>query len=170
MALSTARVTQQRLDGSFNNLVVVGEKTSTTLYVGGIVCVDSTGYAVPGSSTTGLRVVGILGNQPALLPAPSYTNSGASGSVQLEVRQGTFKLNISSGDPVTVANMFNTVYIEDDQTICATGSGKSAAGVMVGLDGAESPTGPGVWVTLGQLATTAVGSAGPTGPTGPTGA
>src|SRR5882672_3867942 len=98
MALTSGRVTQQRLDGSFNNLVNVGVKTSTTLFKGGIVCTDATGYAVPGATATTLKVIGILGDQPNLIPAPSYTNSGASGSLKLDVRQGTFKLANSGTD------------------------------------------------------------------------
>ena len=148
MALSSARVTPQRLDGDFNNLVSVGVKTSTTLYKGGIVCTDATGYAVPGATATTLRIIGILGDQPNLVPAPSYTNSGASGSLKLTVRQGTFKLANSGTDAVVQADVGLKCYIEDDQTVSHTSTGKSIAGKVIGLDDSTSPTGPGVWVTI----------------------
>lgn len=148
MALSQGRYTPQRLDGDFNNLVNVGIKTATTLYKGGIVCVDATGYAVPGATATGLKIIGILGEQPNLLFSDRYTNSGASGAIKVDVRQGTFKLKNSGSDALTIADNGATIYIEDDETVCKTASGKSIAGRMIGLDDATSPTGPGVWFTV----------------------
>lgn len=150
MALSTARLTPQRLDGSFNNLVTLGVKTATTLYVGGIVCTDATGFAVPGATATTLRVMGILDNQPLLSPANSYTNSGANGSLRVQVRQGTFKLANSGTDAVVQADVGLNCYIEDDQTVSHTSTGKSIAGKVIAIDDATSPTGAGVWVSIPQ--------------------
>ena len=58
----------------------------------------------------------------------------------MKVKSGKFKWANSSTDPVTKANIGDTVYIEDDQTVCATGVGKSAAGIMVDIES------DGVWV------------------------
>lgn len=147
MALSTARLTRQRKDGDYNNLVVVGQKTATTLYVGGIVCTDATGFAVPGATASGLKIMGVLtSNQPWLSPANSFTNSGASGSQRLNVLQGTFAFKNSGTDPVAQADVGATVYIEDDETIAKTASGKSAAGRFIELD----PVTGECWVTVIQ--------------------
>lgn len=149
-ALTKARQTPQKLDGTFVTLVDGGVKTSTTLFVGGIVCADSTGYFVPASATTGLVAVGVLtSGQPFGIPGVSVTNSGASGALVVNVAPGVYKFDIDGSDPVTIANNMTTVYLTDDHTICATATGKSAAGQMVGIDDATSPTGAGVWVSIG---------------------
>jgi hypothetical protein len=145
MALTKPRLTPKRADGTYR-IDQLGLKTSTTVFVGGLICVDSTGYAVPGATATGLHAIGILTNdQPDFLPGPSFTNSGASGSKTINVERGVFKLDNSGTDPVSVANNGAEISIEDDHTVCATATGKSIAGTQVGMD-ADG----GVWVAIGS--------------------
>jgi hypothetical protein len=169
-ALSTPRLTPQRADGNYGE-VQLGVKASTTLYYGGLTCVDATGYAVPGATSATLKAVGMLGNTPGLLPGPSVSGGSVSGSVTVNVMLGVFKYDNDPLDPVTIADMMNGVYITDDATVCRTSATntKSLAGIMVGLDDSTSNTGAGVWVYVGKTPISAVGSAGPTGSTGPTG-
>lgn len=137
MALSAPRYIQQRADSDLNNFITLGVKTSTTLYVGGIVCTDSSGYAVPGATATGLKAWGILGRTPLSSPIQgSVTNSGSSGAINVDVFQGAFYLDNSGSDPVSITNIGTLVYMSDDHTVCATNgsSTRSVLGEMLGLD------------------------------------
>jgi hypothetical protein len=171
MALSTGRLTPQRGGAPFPSSIPLGVKASATLYIGGIVCTDATGYAVPGSATTGLTCWGIFREQPGAVPSDRVAGGSTSGSQVINVARGEFKLDNSSGDPLAITDLGAAVYIEDDQTVCKTGTGKSLAGTMTGLDASTDPqSGAGVWVMLGVPPQSLTGSAGPTGSTGPTGA
>lgn len=137
MPLTAPRYIQQRADSDLNNFVTLGVKTGTTLFVGGIVCTDSTGYAVPGQTATGLKAWGILGRTPLSVPIQgSVTNSGASGAISVDVLQGAFYLDNSGTDPVSITNIGALVYMSDDHTVCATNgsSTRSVLGEMLGLD------------------------------------
>ena len=144
MGLSKPRLTLKRADGTYR-IDQLGLKTSTTVYIGGLICVDSTGYAVPGATATGLHAIGILtSDQPDFLPGSTFVNSGASGTKTINVERGIFKLDNSGTDPVSVANNGTEIYIEDDHTVAATSTGKSIAGTQVWFDS------DGVWVAVGS--------------------
>jgi len=144
MGLSKPRLTPKRADGTYR-IDQLGLKGSTTVYIGGLICVDSSGYAVPGATATGLHAIGILTNdQPDFLPGSTIVNSGSNGAKTINVERGLWKLDNSGTDPVSVANNGTSIYIEDDHTVCATATGKSIAGAMVGID-ADG----GVWVSVG---------------------
>jgi hypothetical protein len=83
-------------------------KGNAKIYAGGIVCIGTDGYAVPGSDTTGLKFVGI---------SRGYVDNtgGASGAVVVEVRRkGCFNLAASG---MAITNVGDSVYIIDDQTV-----------------------------------------------------
>lgn len=103
------------------------KSTAGTIYNGSIVCTDATGYAVKGSTATGLKAWGVCSKQ---------TVAGASnGAVSVPVQVGAFAFANSGTDPVAQADVGNLVYIEDDQTIAKTNGGatRSAAGRLLGL-------------------------------------
>jgi len=107
---------------------------ATEIFMGSLVVLDASGNAEPGATATGKTAVG---------RADEYVNNtGAAAADTVNVRAGTFKWANSSGDPVTKANIGDTVYIEDDQTVCATAAGKSQAGIMTDIDS------DGVWVKM----------------------
>lgn len=107
---------------------------TTEIFMGSLVVLDASGNAEPGTTAAGKVAVG---------RADEYVNNtGAAAAANVKVRAGTFKWVNSSGDPVTKANIGDTVYIEDDQTVCATATGKSQAGIMVQIDT------DGVWVYM----------------------
>lgn len=171
MALSTPRFTPIRADANYNNRNSLPMATATTIFTGALVCLNSGGYLVNGSATTGLKAVGILGDQPFEVPSTSIVNSGGNGAKLAEV-QGTpiqAKLANSSGDPVVLADVGSVCYIEDNQTVCHTGTGKSQAGQVMGVEDSTSPTGPGVWVLIGGAAIANAGAQGATGTQGPQG-
>lgn len=92
---------------------------STKIYANSIVAVNSSGYAVPASADTTLRVVGRA--------RAAYDNSsGAAGAITAEVEIGTFDYNIDSGaGAVTSADVGSAVYAKDDNTISRGNGGNT---------------------------------------------
>lgn len=117
---------------------------STTIEQGKMVGINSSGYAVEMSATTGLTHAGVA--------LESVTNSGSAGAEMIRVRSGTFKLANKSGDEIDQADVGLSCYVEDDQTVRATSAGTSVAGKVIQVDS------DGVWVQCG-LATAAVDAA-----------
>jgi hypothetical protein len=169
MALTTARNTPQQGVSSYIDSIYVPCAASQTFYTGALVATNASGYLVPGSTATTLTATGVIGAQPGKVLAPSYTSTSNAGETKLQVMVGTFKFNNSGSDPVVQADLNKVCYIEDDETVAHTGTGKSIAGRVVGIDDSTSTTGAGVWVAIGVTPLGLVGSAGPTGATGPTG-
>lgn len=103
---------------------------STTIYGGSIVCLNASGDAVPGSTATTLKAVGIA--------KQDYVNS--TGSVvanAVEVLTGVaYFASGTAGDAITKADIGAIVYISDDQTVNKTNGGatRSKAGVVVQVD------------------------------------
>lgn len=114
---------------------------STTIYKGGLVCLNSSGYAVPGSASTTLVAVGRA--------EETVVNSGTAGSVNVEVLEGVFKFtNSSSTDAITIAEIGDAVYIVDDDVVAKTSNGgtRSVAGWCVDVES------DGVWVHVKNIA------------------
>lgn len=159
-ALTQPRLTPHQLDAFYPQTGSVGMASGATVFVGGLMVGKTVGTGsalrgVPGQIGTGLRVLGVVGNQKNLIPGPSYT-SVSDGSPSLEFDRGAFKFDIDSTDPVTLADLYNLVYITDDHTICRSWvGGKSAAGILVGIDDFTDPNGAGAWVEIAQLPTSA---------------
>ncbi len=169
--LTTARKTPKR-GGSkvIDRLAVPMNGSSAKIFVGSGVIATSSGYGDAPTATTGLTALGVLEAVPGV-PSDSITNAGSSGDVILDVSQGEFKFDNSVGDAVVQADLGKVCYWEDDHTVCHTGSGKSIAGTVTGLDAStDVQSGAGVWVNVGVTPIGLTGSTGATGPTGTTGA
>lgn len=112
-------------------------KTATTIYQGGLVAADSTGYAVPAATSTTHYVLGVA--------QESVANAGASGTLNVTVQTGVFKfVNSAGGDAITITEIGHVVFVVDDQTVAKTdGTGtRSRAGTVVWVDT------DGVWVAV----------------------
>jgi hypothetical protein len=111
-------------------------KAATKIWAGALVCIDSSGRAVPGSTATGLIAVG---RSPRV-----YDNSaGADGAVVGEFERGIYRFdNSTSTDAITAAEIGSTCYVVDDHTVAKTNgsSSRSAAGTVFDVDAL------GVWV------------------------
>src|SRR3569623_415161 len=148
-ALTTGRITPQKLDGSFGNtLGPVPVAASTTLYTGGVVCLNGSGNAVPGSTGASLICMGILGNQAAQMPGNSVVNNGAAGAVQIEIQQGTFFLDNDPSNPVVAGDLGHACFLLDDHTVshfAPNSAARCIAGTGVGLNatGTSEPIGVG---------------------------
>lgn len=130
-ALSAARSTLRRDRTDESHPV----KAATTVYQGGIACVDASGWAVPGSTATTLKAVGVF--------QETVANSGANGDKSAKTRRGVFRFgNSASGDAITRADIGASCYIVDDQTVAKTNgsSTRSVAGTIRDVDA------QGVWV------------------------
>jgi hypothetical protein len=100
-------------------------------YAGSLVVLDSSGNAEPGTTATGKICVGMC---------TEYldTTGLAAAAVKVKVEAGCFLWG--NGETITKAHIGDTAYILDDQTVYRTGTGKSAAGIIVDVETA------GVWV------------------------
>jgi hypothetical protein len=154
--LSTPRLTPQKLDSNYGTKIgPVGAAASTTFYVGGVICLNPSGYVTTGSTGASLICLGVLGNQAALLPSGSIASASSNGGTVLEIDQGTFFLDNDPTDPVTLGDLGHACMLSDDHTVShrATGEVGCIAGTVVGLNptGTSEPIGVGVWVKLGDL-------------------
>lgn len=101
-------------------------KADAVIYQGAIVCVDSTGYAVPAATATGLLAVGFA--------RESQDATGlTSGAVRIEVEEAIVGMkSAGGGDAITFAEIGEIVYLVDDQTVAKTSAGgtRSVAGIV----------------------------------------
>lgn len=109
---------------------------STKILAGTIVALNASGYAVPGSTATTLRSIGVA--------EETIDNSGGGdGDLNVPIRRGCFRFyNSASSDAIANTDYGTTCYIVDNQTVAKThgGNTRSAAGTVRGVDSA------GVWV------------------------
>lgn len=129
MALTADRNTPLK-DGE---LISVPMATAKKVFAGSLVAADANGYATPGATATTLTYLGRA--------EETVDNTGANGAKSVTVRRKKAFLWKNSGtDAVVQADLGKTCYIEDDQTVCHTVTGKSIAGTVIGV-GTD-----GIWV------------------------
>lgn len=130
-ALTSDRNTKRR-DGKSLSLLMAA---ATNIHGGSIVCVNSSGNAVPGSTSTTLKAAGVAKG--------GKRNPGAAGAERVEVEKDVFCLgNSASTDAITLADIGTDCYIVDDQTVAKTSATntRSVAGKVFDVDA------DGVWV------------------------
>jgi hypothetical protein len=131
-ALTADRNTPTKGEPELRELPV---KAATTIYAGALVCLDASGWAVPGATATTLVAIGRAEEKVA--------NSGANGALNVKVRRGVFRFgNSASGDLIARTEIGKDCYIVDDQTVAKTNgsSTRSVAGKVYDVDAI------GVWV------------------------
>lgn len=122
--LTDARDTTEIAQGArYLGLLV---KANTTIYQGGIVALDATGMAVPGSKSAGLTAAGRA--------EETVQNTGADGDATIRVKRGVFVYDNSTANPVTAAHLMKDCYLEDDCTVCSSSDGSSVAGKVIRVD------------------------------------
>lgn len=111
---------------------------ATRIFAGSLVCLNASGYAVPGSVATTLKARGVAQEQ--------VDNSGGlAGDLNVETRRGVFHFaNSSSTDEITIADIGNDCYIVDDQTVART-NGSNTRSIAGKIDSVDSL---GVWVEI----------------------
>lgn len=112
-------------------------KAATKIFAGTMVAVDSSGWAVPASTATTLKVVGRA-------EKTADNSAGANGDITVLVRRdGAYRFsNSTSTDAIALSDIGTTCYAVDDQTVAKTNgtNTRSAAGTVYDVDSL------GVWV------------------------
>lgn len=111
-------------------------KAATKLYAGALVCLDASGWAVPGAAATTLIAIGRAEDL-------ADNSAGANGAINVTARRGVFRWkNSAAGDAITRAEIGDTCYVVDDETVAKTNgtNTRSAAGIIRDVDA------QGVWV------------------------
>jgi hypothetical protein len=104
-------------------------KGGVKIWQGALVVLNA-GYAAPGSTATGLIVVGRA-------KVTVDNTSGGDGAQFVDVEPGEFSWNNSaSGDLIAQAQVGTTCYIVDDNTVAKTNgsSSRSAGGIIKGVN------------------------------------
>ena len=112
-------------------VITLSMKANAIVFKGGLVATDNTGYVVSGTAigATGLKVWGIANKDV-------NNTGGSNGALTVDVTRGIYPFNNLGGDPVAQADVGNTCYVDDDQTIRKTSntSTRSNAGIFLGFD------------------------------------
>lgn len=134
MPLSSERSTVRRQGAAVRRAPVAA---STTIYKGGLTCLNAAGNAVPGSVSATLRAQGRA--------LETVINAGAAGDKTVDIEADVFCWANDGTDPVTRAHIGTTCYVVDDQTVSSShaSNARSAAGTVFDLDA------NGVWVRTG---------------------
>ena len=133
MALTKDRNTSRRDGTQFSDPVAAAAK----IFAGSLVCLDASGNAVPGSTSTTIKVRGVAQEQVD-------NTGGAAGAKRIETRRGVFQFANTRADQITRAEIGTQCYIVDDQTVAKTSATntRSVAGVVRDVDDG------GVWVEI----------------------
>jgi hypothetical protein len=136
MALSADRITRVK-EGKE---VAYPVAASTTIYNGGMVAVNTSGYAVPAATTAGYKVVGVAREQVD-------NSSGSNGDLLVRVSKGgAYEMENSATNAVAQADVGRICYVEDDETVADENGGSSVvAGIVDSIDLSTSK----IWVSIG---------------------
>ena len=116
MACTKARLTPS-MEGKY---IVLSKASSTTIYEGSLVAVNSSGQAIPAAKAASQPAVGM-----------AYEVDGNT----VKVERGVHLWDNDATGAVTAANIGGTCYIVDDCTVTSTSTGSSSAGKVLGLEG-----------------------------------
>lgn len=118
-------------------LLAVKVAESTKIEAGKMVGVNSSGYAVEGADTAGIRILGVADETVD-------NSSGSNGDETVRIRKGkVFKFDNSATNAVDVADAGSLVFVEDDETVAdSAGTNGVVAGRCIEV------VSDGVWVEI----------------------
>lgn len=132
-AITTERDTQRRMGEEVAHPVLA----ATKVLAGTLVALTAAGYAQGGAVATTLKAVGMA-------EETADNTAGASGDIKVRVRRdGWYRFaNSAAGDLITIADIGNSCYIVDNQTVAKTdgAASRSIAGKIRDVDAT------GVWI------------------------
>ena len=131
-ALAADRNTAERAGQDYSGPVAA----NVVIYAGALICLDAAGNMTPGATATTLVAAGRADERVD-------NTGGAAGALTVRWRRGLFRWANSAGaDEITRAEVGDTAYIVDDQTVAKTDgtSTRSAAGIIRDVDDV------GVWI------------------------
>ncbi len=126
-ALQAPRLTKTRTTIRTRRFAVAA---STVIWQGAMVALATSGgvtLASPATAATGLTIVG-------LARATADNRTGVAGAITVDVENDVAMMNNDATNPVTAAQIGQSVYAIDDNTVSSLATGRSAAGVLVELD------------------------------------
>ena len=152
-ALSASRNTPEWSGSRRQHYGLIGVAASTNIYVGGMVCINTSGFAVPGTASgSTLKCLGICdavyagGDLPPGVNALNQTGNGslyagasgvlgAAGAISVKVVRGVFGMD--QDGTVTIATVGSLVYCADDHTVSTSTNTAAApvAGTVIAIDG-----------------------------------
>ena len=134
-ALAADRNTPRRQGAQYRDPV----GAAVICYIGGLAVLNAGGWAVPGTTATGLVPRGVFTKHVD-------NATGANGDVDVDIEPGIYKFEPDGSDTPTRADIGSPGYIVDDQTIAndSASSTRSEAGTITDID-----TDGGVWVAVG---------------------
>jgi len=119
MAALSDNLEVNRQDGEIIEYPVAA---SSTIYKGALVCVNSSGYAVPASDTSNYVFVGVAVEK-------ADNSSGSNGDEKVRVyKTGVYEYTKSSA---TDADRGTLMYVSDDQTVATSTTNSIKAGYCV---------------------------------------
>lgn len=145
MVLAADRNTKRR-DGVERNHPVAA---ASVIYGGGITVLNAAGDAAPATAAVGLTVVGIA-------QARVDNSAGGAGDKTVPVRSGDEFL-LKNGEAITNANVGDTAFAVDDESVGITATGRSPVGIITAVESA------GVWVYVPRRMTPLAAIANTTG-------
>jgi hypothetical protein len=100
---------------------------NTTIYLGSMVALDTSGNAIPASSQANLRLVGRAERLQDGLPGQDAVNNpGAAGAISIVVRRGVFMYGVNDAS-IGVAQVGRIAFAVDDNSVSVSdGSGATA--------------------------------------------
>lgn len=137
MALTEDANTPARDAKYFSYKVAAAKK----IYLGSLVMLGATGFAEPGATATGKKAAGRANAQ-------IDNSAGADGDLRVPVEEGTFRFkNSAGGDEITIAEIGQSCFIVDDETVAKTSAGgtRSVGGYIRDVDD------EGVWVEISNV-------------------
>lgn len=131
-ALSAPKATLSQETG-YNVFRTFKVAASAIIYPGALVALNASGYLVPASADTTLRVIGIAspvreemnkidisdGSEKAYVDATGKSN----GDLECQVQTNLVALLVNSGSSITIADIGNDCYAADDATVSKTDGG-----------------------------------------------
>lgn len=108
-----AATVSQPITRRAGNLVSAPVAASTKILQGCLVCLNAAGYAVQGSDTANLRILGVATEEVD-------NTSGSNGDLNVQVERGVFLLENDADNPITLAEIgtADAAVIHDNQTAC----------------------------------------------------
>lgn len=90
--------------------LVLPVAAATKILAGIMVARNASGYAVPASDATGLRVLGRAESQ-------ADNTDGSAGDIEATIRPGIYLWENDETNPVTDAHVGERCYVKDNQTV-----------------------------------------------------
>lgn len=111
-------------------------KANALIFVGAMVAIDATGFAVPAAAVAALRVIGRADQR-------ADNTGGADGALRIRTHRGVFRYgNSAAADLIGLKDIGQPCYAVDDQTVALTSNSgaRPQAGTIFDVDA------DGVWV------------------------